>query len=72
MVIVHAPPGFHLSEAPAELEEFLVLHGALQDEQGLYPAGTWLRQPAPSAQTLHTVTGCAFWMKRQGRTRSTA
>ena len=44
-------------------EEFFVLSGTLQDEQGLYPAGTYVKNPSGSAHTPHTETGCTLFVK---------
>lgn len=45
-------------------EEFFVLEGACADEHGIYPAGTWVRQPAGSTHTLSAPHGCLLWVKR--------
>ena len=45
-------------------EELLVLEGALEDEYGRYPAGTWLRQPDGSRHNPFSKEGCTLWVKR--------
>ncbi len=47
-------------------EELLVLDGALEDEDGSYPAGSWQRSPAGSAHHApRSPDGCTF-LVRQG------
>lgn len=60
-----ALPG-ELSEGGAEL---LVLSGALRDERGVYPAGSWLRLPAGSGHRLRGEVAGKLWLKR-GHLRS--
>ena len=38
-------------------EELFVLEGAFEDEHGVYPAGTWLRQPAGSSHVRTRTKG---------------
>lgn len=45
-------------------EEVLVIEGTLKDEHGVYPAGTWLRQPDGSVHTPWSDDGCLLWVKR--------
>ena len=45
-------------------EEVLVLEGELRDEFGIYPAGTWLRQPDGSRHAPYSETGCVLFVKR--------
>ncbi|MEA5474067.1 cupin domain-containing protein [Synechococcus sp. CCY9201] len=44
-------------------EEILVLEGVFQDEQGTYPAGSWLRNPPGSAHRPWSDSGCTIWVK---------
>lgn len=44
-------------------EEILVLEGVFQDEQGDYPAGTWLRSPDGSVHTPFSSVGCLIYVK---------
>lgn len=56
--------GTHLSpHAHARGEEMLVLEGAFEDEEGVYPAGTWLRSPPGSRHAPFTHTGCVVYVK---------
>ncbi|MDM7951846.1 MAG: cupin domain-containing protein [Cyanobium sp. CZS 25K] len=51
---LHAHPGG---------EEIFVLEGVFEDDQGAYPAGTWLRNPAGSRHTPFSRSGCLIWVK---------
>jgi anti-sigma factor ChrR (cupin superfamily) len=44
-------------------EETLVLRGAFEDEDGRYPAGTWIRNPHGSRHTPSTAEGCVLYIK---------
>jgi anti-sigma factor ChrR (cupin superfamily) len=44
-------------------EEIFVLDGVFQDEQGRYPAGSWLRKPPGSAHRPWSEQGCTIWVK---------
>ena len=44
-------------------EEILVLEGTFQDENGDYPAGTWLRSPHGSKHTPWSDQGCLIFVK---------
>jgi len=45
-------------------EQFLVLQGLFRDEQGEYPAGTWLRSPRWSRHTPFTgAEGALIYVK---------
>ena len=44
-------------------EELFVLSGTLSDEQGDYPAGTWLRNPPGSNHTPCSEQGCVVFLK---------
>lgn len=44
-------------------EEIFVLEGTLQDEQGRYPKGAWLRSPPGSAHAPFSGQGCVFYVK---------
>jgi len=45
-------------------EEILVLDGEVEDEHGVYPAGTWIRQPPGSRHAPRTRAGCLLFVKR--------
>ncbi len=44
-------------------EEILVLEGTFADEQGEYPAGTWMRSPHGSAHQPFSKEGCLILVK---------
>jgi len=44
-------------------EEIYVIEGVFEDEQGVYPAGTWLRNPHGSAHTPFSNAGCLIYVK---------
>ena len=44
-------------------EEILVLDGVFADEQGDYPAGTWLRNPHGSSHRPFSTDGCLIYVK---------
>jgi len=44
-------------------EEVFVLEGTLQDEDGTYPEGTWLRLPAGSRHHPRSDAGCLLYVK---------
>ncbi|MEI8250228.1 MAG: cupin domain-containing protein [Synechococcus sp. ELA057] len=46
-------------------EEILVLEGTFSDEQGDYPAGTYLRNPAGSSHAPFSAEGCTLLVKLQ-------
>lgn len=44
-------------------EEIFVLEGVFSDENGNYPAGTYLRNPPNSAHAPFSKKGCVLWVK---------
>lgn len=44
-------------------EEIFVLQGVLEDEQGIYPQGTWLRNPPQSVHQPFSREGCLIYVK---------
>ena len=44
-------------------EEFLVLQGEFADENGRYPAGTYVRNPPGSKHVPFSEPGCLIWVK---------
>ncbi|TVP53984.1 MAG: cupin [Halomonadaceae bacterium] len=44
-------------------EEFLVLEGVFQDEEGDYPAGTYVRNPPGSSHRPGSAPGCVIFVK---------
>ncbi len=44
-------------------EEFLVLEGTFADEHGVYPAGTYVRNPPGSSHAPFSEEGCTLFVK---------
>ncbi|MFG6096096.1 cupin domain-containing protein [Leptothoe sp. ISB3NOV94-8A] len=44
-------------------EEIFVLEGTFTDEQGVYPQGTWLRNPPDSVHMPFSEEGCLIYVK---------
>ena len=44
-------------------EEIFVLDGVFEDEQGIYPKGTWLRNPSGSTHAPFSHQGCLIYVK---------
>src|SRR5688572_8410613 len=44
-------------------EEIFVIDGTLEDEQGSYPAGTYLRNPPDTRHGYFTPTGCKLFVR---------
>lgn len=44
-------------------EEIFVLEGTFEDEEGRYPKGAWLRNPAWSRHTPFSREGCTIYVK---------
>ena len=44
-------------------EEILVLEGVFSDEQGDYPAGTYIRNPPGSSHAPFSLNGCTLFVK---------
>ena len=64
--IVGYAPGSHFERhVHAGGEEILVLEGTFSDEQGDYPAGTYLRNPAGSSHAPFSTGGCTILVKLQ-------
>lgn len=64
VALVRWAPGtrFQLHAHPGG-EEIFVLEGVFQDEQGTYPAGSWLRNPPGSVHRPWSEAGCTIWVK---------
>lgn len=44
-------------------EEVFVLEGTFEDENGAYPAGTWMRSPKGSGHEPFSTEGCLLYVK---------
>jgi anti-sigma factor ChrR (cupin superfamily) len=62
--IVCYAPGSHFRPHVHEGgEEFLVLEGVFEDEHGVYPAGTYVRNPRGTRHTPGSTPGCTLFVK---------
>jgi len=62
--IVRYQPGSRFHSHSHELgEEFLVIDGVFSDEQGHYPAGTYVRNPPGSSHAPFSNEGCVIFVK---------
>lgn len=62
--IVRFDPGSHFSpHTHGGGEEFIVLEGVFQDEQGDFPVGSYIRNPPQSRHTPSSVPGCVIFVK---------
>ena len=63
--LVRVAAGAQIVPPPAALgEEILVLDGVLADSRGVYPAGSYLRNPPGSDTGLTSEPGCVLFVKR--------
>ncbi|MBV1882790.1 MAG: cupin domain-containing protein [Pseudomonadales bacterium] len=44
-------------------EEIFVISGVFEDEYGVYPAGSYFRNPPGSSHTPRSSEGCVLWVK---------
>ncbi len=62
--IVRYEPGRRFPRHAHDLgEELLVLSGTFADEHGVYPAGTYVRNPAGTSHAPFTDDGCVLFVK---------
>lgn len=59
-LVRYAPASAFPAHSHALGEEFLVLEGIFSDEQGDYPAGTYVRNPPGSMHSPRTAPGCTI------------
>jgi len=63
VVLLRFDAGVHLTaHEHVDGEEFYVLEGSLQDDEGRYDVGTWVRQPPGSSHQVSTTDGCLLWI----------
>jgi anti-sigma factor ChrR (cupin superfamily) len=62
-LVEYAPNTVFPAHAHAGGEEILVLTGVFEDEDGCYPAGTWLRNPPGSRHRPFSLQGCLLYVK---------
>jgi ChrR Cupin-like domain len=62
--IVRYAPGSHFSShTHGGGEEFFVLEGVFEDENGEFPAGSYVRNPPTSRHTPASTPGCVLFVK---------
>lgn len=62
-IVRYAPGSRFSAHTHGAGEEFYVLEGVFQDEQGDYPAGTYVRNPPTSSHTPGSGPGCVIFVK---------
>jgi anti-sigma factor ChrR (cupin superfamily) len=62
-IVRYAPGSTFSAHTHGGGEEFLVLTGTFSDEQGDYPAGTYVRNPVGSSHRPFSQGGCTIWVK---------
>lgn len=62
-IVRYAPGSRFAAHTHGGGEEFLVLDGVFQDEDGDFPAGTYVRNPPTSRHTPGSVPGCTIFVK---------
>jgi anti-sigma factor ChrR (cupin superfamily) len=62
-VVQYAPGAVFPKHAHPQGEEIMVLDGLLQDEDGVYPAGTYIKNPHGSTHSPSSVGGCTLFVK---------
>lgn len=62
-IVRYAPGSQFTAHTHGGGEEFIVLEGVFQDEQGDYPAGTYIRNPPTSRHTPGSSAGCTIFVK---------
>jgi hypothetical protein len=62
-IVRYAPQSHFSAHTHGGGEEFLVLDGVFQDEQGDFPAGCYIRNPPTSSHTPGSAQGCTIFVK---------
>ena len=62
-LVRYAPGASYPAHTHPGGEEILVLEGTFADERGLYPAGTYLRNPPGSQHHPYSPDGCVLFVK---------
>lgn len=62
--LVELAPGTRVEQHPHPGgEEVFVLSGSIQDDDGVYPAGTWFRLPDGSSHAPWSEDGCTLYVR---------
>lgn len=64
-IVAYAPKSKFSAHNHPKGEEFYVLAGTFSDQNGDYPAGTYVRNPPGSSHTPFSESGCLIWVKLQ-------
>jgi len=62
-LVRYAPNSYFSAHSHGGGEEFFVLEGTFSDENGDYPAGTYVRKPIGSSHTPFSAEGCTIFVK---------
>lgn len=62
-IVCYAPNSSFETHSHDGGEEILVLDGMFSDENGDYPAGTYIRNPPSSSHSPYSKTGCTLFVK---------
>ena len=62
-IVRYAPRSYFSPHVHGGGEEFLVLEGEFQDEHGVFPAGSYVRNPPQSRHTPGSTPGCVLFVK---------
>jgi anti-sigma factor ChrR (cupin superfamily) len=62
-IVRYAPGASYPAHTHSGGEEILVLDGTFADENGTYPAGTYLRNPPGSRHHPYSPDGCVIFVK---------
>jgi anti-sigma factor ChrR (cupin superfamily) len=62
-VVRYEPQAVFQKHAHPQGEEILVLEGEFSDEHGVYPAGTYIKNPHGSSHAPHSASGCTLFVK---------
>ncbi len=62
-VVRYEPASIFYSHAHPRGEEIVVLEGEFADEHGVYPAGTYLKNPHGSSHAPRSPLGCTLFVK---------
>src|SRR5262249_54084446 len=62
-IVRYAPRSYFPPHVHGGGEEFLVLEGEFQDEHGVFPAGSYVRNPPQSRHTPGSTPGCVLFVK---------